>query len=80
MFYVYLLKSKAVDWKYIGSCADLRKRFFEHNNSKVRSTKNRKPYDLVYYEAYPDKTSALKREKELKNNSSKKEELYKRLF
>jgi len=81
MYYVYLIKSKSdINWHYIGSCADLRKRFSEHNNEKTRSTKNRAPYELVYYEAYPDKTSCLKREYELKHNSSKKEELYKRLF
>ncbi|MFH1393131.1 MAG: GIY-YIG nuclease family protein [Patescibacteria group bacterium] len=80
MFYVYVLKSQKQDWRYIGSCADLRKRFLEHNKGKVKSTQARKPYDLIYFEAYRDKTAALKREIELKRNSSKKEELFKRLF
>ena len=80
MFYVYILKSQKHNWKYIGFCADLRKRFLEHNTGKVKSTQARKPYDLIYYEAYNDKTVALKREIELKRNSSKKEELFKRLF
>ncbi len=80
MHYVYLIKSKKEDWKYIGSCADLRERFSEHNAGKVRSTKSRKPYSLEYYEAYINKTIAVKREIELKNNSSEKEKLYKRIF
>ncbi|MDO8676201.1 MAG: GIY-YIG nuclease family protein [Candidatus Azambacteria bacterium] len=80
MFYVYILKSQKYNWKYIGSCVDLRKRFLEHNSGKVRSTKARKPYNLVYYEAYNNKAVALKREIELKHNSSKKEELFKRIF
>ncbi|KKS20344.1 MAG: Endo/excinuclease amino domain protein [Candidatus Roizmanbacteria bacterium GW2011_GWC2_41_7] len=80
MFYVYILKSQKYNWKYIGYCVDLRKRFLEHNSGKVKSTKARKPYNLLYYEAYDNKTSALKREIELKHNSSKKEELLKRVF
>ncbi|HAJ44897.1 hypothetical protein A3K33_02550 [Candidatus Azambacteria bacterium RIFOXYC1_FULL_41_20] len=80
MFYVYILKSQKQNWKYIGSCADLRKRFIEHNFGKVKSTQARRPYDLIYYEAYNSKVAALKREIELKRNSSKKEELFKRLF
>jgi putative endonuclease len=80
MHYVYLIKSAKENWVYIGSCADLRKRFLEHNAGNVRSTKARKPYFLAYYEAYIDKTAALKREYELKKNSSEKEKLFKRLF
>jgi len=80
MHYVYLIKSKKEDWKYIGSCADLRKRFFEHNAGEVRSTKSRRPYNLEYYEAYVNKAAALKREIKLKNNSCEKENLYKRIF
>ena len=80
MYYVYIIKSKKENWTYIGSCSDLKKRFFEHNNGKVKSTKFRKPYSLIYYEAYINKTITLKRELELKNNSSKKEELYKRIL
>ncbi|MDD2753162.1 MAG: GIY-YIG nuclease family protein [Candidatus Portnoybacteria bacterium] len=80
MHYVYLLKSEKENWKYIGSCADLRKRFFEHSGGKVRSTKSRKPYMLEYYEAYASKATALKREIELKSNNSEREKLYKRIF
>ena len=80
MYYVYVIKSNSQDWKYMGSCLDLKKRFFEHNSGKVRSTKAYKPFSLVYYEAYSSKFLARKRELELKNNSSKKEELFKRIF
>ncbi len=36
--------------------------------------------ELVYYEAYLTKTSAIKREIELKKNSFAKEQLFKRIF
>jgi len=80
MYYVYVLKSKIAEWKYVGCTDDLKQRFLQHNNGKVKSTKSRRPFSLVYYEAYADKTIARKREFELKNNNSKKEELYRRLF
>jgi putative endonuclease len=70
----------AENWAYIGCCDDLRKRFLQHNCGKVRSTKARRPYKLAYYEAYGDLSLARKREFELKNNNSKKEELFGRIF
>ena len=79
MFYVYLLKSRAKNYHYIGFSSDLRKRFSEHNLGKVRSTKFYKPFYLIYYEAYNNETIARKRELELKNNSQQKEILFNRL-
>lgn len=67
MVYVYLIKSKKVSgWKYIGSTNDLEKRFEEHNNGRVFSTKNYCPFDLIYYEAYTSEKDAREREKQLK--------------
>jgi putative endonuclease len=80
MFYVYLLKSRKRNYTYIGFSADLRKRFQEHNSGLVKSTKAYVPFDLVYCEAYSDKTTARKRELELKNNSQQKEILFKKIF
>ena len=79
MYYVYLLKSQKEKFVYIGFSSDLRKKFLEHNSGKVRSTKFYRPLDLLYYEAYNSKTTARKRELELKNNSQQKEILIKRL-
>jgi len=80
MYYVYLIKSVIKKFIYIGYTSDLRGRFKEHNLGQVKSTKAYKPFELIYYEAYNDKTTALKREYELKNNSQQKEILLKRLF
>lgn len=66
MFFVYILKSEADDKLYIGSTSDLRKRFKEHNAGLVRSTKARKPFKLVYYEAYAVEEEARHREHNLK--------------
>ena len=79
MFYVYLIKSLVKKFIYTGFSNDLRKRFQEHNLGLVKSTKAYIPFDLIYYEAYNNKTTARKRELELKNNSQQKEVLLKRI-
>jgi putative endonuclease len=51
---------------YIGYSNDLKKRIEKHLNKKVRSTTNRLPLELIYYEAYKTETDAKEREKKLK--------------
>jgi putative endonuclease len=80
MFYVYILRSRLKDYYYIGSTEDLKKRFLEHNRGKTKSIKHLIPFELVYYEAYVNKTLARKREIELKKNSYKKKELLERIM
>ena len=62
MFYVYVLRSKADDKLYIGYTNNLRRRVTEHNTGKNKSTKYRRPFELVYYEAYKASDDAEKRE------------------
>ena len=42
---------------------DVNKRLEEHNSGRTKSTKSRRPFVLLYFEEYPEKTLALKREK-----------------
>jgi len=72
MHYVYVLKSIKDKKLYTGCTEDLRKRFSEHNDSKVASTKGRGPFELIYYEASLDKTDAFTREKYLKTGMGKR--------
>lgn len=58
MYYVYILKSKKDNKLYVGKTQDLKRRFLEHNSGKVISTKNRKPFELLFYEAFKNKTDA----------------------
>ncbi|MEA3272585.1 MAG: GIY-YIG nuclease family protein [Patescibacteria group bacterium] len=66
MFYIYILKSKKDDSIYIGYTNDLKRRFEEHNNLKSKSTKNKAPFELIYYESYKSESDAKYREKNLK--------------
>lgn len=79
MHYVYLLHSRKTDRFYIGNTADLKKRFYRHNQGLEIATKAGVPWTLVYYEAYPSKTSALKREQKLKHYGKGLSELKKRI-
>lgn len=51
---------------YVGSTIDLKLRFKEHNAGDIESAKPRKPFILLYYEAYNIEEEARDREKQLK--------------
>jgi putative endonuclease len=71
MYYVYIIKSKNCDWKYIGYCSDLTVRFKNHNFGKVKSTRNYKPFKLIYYEGFINETDARIEEKFLKTGKGR---------
>jgi len=71
MHYVYVLQSKKDKNIYIGVTSDLRARFLKHNAGEIKSTKNRRPFILIYYEAYKDKRDATKREYNLKTGQQR---------
>ncbi|HDR90585.1 MAG TPA: GIY-YIG nuclease family protein [Bacteroidetes bacterium] len=66
MYYVYILKSLKDGKYYIGSASNLTSRLDYHNFGKQRSTRNRTPFSLIYSEEFPEKSQALKREKQIK--------------
>ena len=66
MFYVYVIKSKKDSSIYVGYTEDLIRRMKEHNTGKSIYTKNKYPYEIVYYEAYKSKSDAKFRENNLK--------------
>jgi putative endonuclease len=72
MFYVYVLQSEADTGLCIGMSGDLRRRFMELQNGESRSTKGRRPWKLIYYEAYLEKQDAEGREMFLKSGSGRK--------
>lgn len=72
MFYTYLLESLNDKSWYIGYTSDLKKRFISHNKGLNRSTKNNRPWKLIYYEAYTERIDAKKRELFLKSGSGRK--------
>jgi predicted GIY-YIG superfamily endonuclease len=57
----------------------LKRRFEEHNQGLAPATKNRRPFGLVYYEAYRKLTDARRRETRLKKFKNSYTELKKRI-
>ncbi len=75
-WYVYIVE--CIDTSlYTGITTELIRRVEEHNNSSkgAKYTKNRRPVKLVYFEESTDRSSASKREYEIKN-LSKKDKIY----
>ena len=67
MYYVYLLKSLKDESLYISYTSNLRKRLTEHNNGLSLYTKSKRPYKLMYYEAFMNRIDAKDRESYLKS-------------
>jgi putative endonuclease len=65
-FYIYVLRSEKDKAFYTGYTSDLQMRLEYHNSGKVRSTKNRLPTTLIYWEGCLNQQDATKREKYLK--------------
>jgi len=79
MFYVYIIKFLR-NWKlYIGRTSDLKRRLKEHVENQSKSTKNKGPFVLIYYEAYRSQRDAYIRERKLKKFKNSYAELKKRL-
>jgi len=72
MYYVYVLRSEKDGNMYVGYTTDLRERLVLHNAGKVKSTRARRPFRLVYYEACLNQQDALRREKYLKTAYGKR--------
>jgi len=71
-YYVYILRCSD-DSLYTGITTDIQRRLFEHNNTckGAKYTKARRPVILVHSEKCVDRSSASKRENEIKKLSRK---------
>jgi putative endonuclease len=68
---VYILKSQKDGSYYIGHTQDLDSRLERHNQGRVKYTKSKIPWEVAYLEQYPDRSSAMAREEEIKKRKSK---------
>lgn len=69
---VYVLRNKKTKTWYTGFSHDLRKRLDEHAAGKKGYTRNRGPYELIYFEACRNEHDARAREKYLKTGMGKR--------
>jgi putative endonuclease len=74
-FYVYILKSSIDYTLYTGQTSKIKDRLKKHNLGQIKSTKNKIPYNLVYFEEYDSRAEAMQREWELKKKWNTKRKL-----
>ncbi len=69
-WYVYLVETADTSL-YCGVTNNLDKRIKDHNTSKrgAKYTRTRRPVKLIYFETYDSKSSAMKREYQIKQLS-----------
>jgi predicted GIY-YIG superfamily endonuclease len=72
MWYVYIIRSVSNrDQEYTGATEDLRQRIAAHNAGKSTHAAKYKPWELLWYSAFPSKLTALEFEKYLKSHSGR---------
>ena len=65
-WYVYMLRLTN-GTIYVGSTNDLNRRFSEHSTGRGSLTcRKSKPAELIYSESWPDRTAAVRRERQFK--------------
>jgi len=67
VYFVYVLKSNKNSRLYKGMTNDLKRRIYEHNLGKNKSTRPYRPWTLVYFESFETRVEARSREKYLKS-------------
>ncbi|WP_435197539.1 GIY-YIG nuclease family protein [Natronomonas sp. EA1] len=74
MHYVYILRC-ADDTLYTGYTTDVERRVSEHGAGEgAKYTRGRTPVELVHTEAYEDRSTAMRREYEIKQLSRARKE------
>ena len=69
-YHVYILVSYKDGKNYIGHTNNLKDRLKRHNEGREKSTKNRKPFKLLYNWIFQNKSDAIIFEKYLKRLKS----------
>ena len=72
MYYTYVLLSLKDNNFYIGQTNNVESRFQRHQKGIVKSTKNRRPFKLLFYEKFQTRAEAMKHEKFLKSGAGHK--------
>ena len=71
-FFVYILQSMKDFSFYTGQCDDLDKRMSKHSDGFSKYTASKRPWRLVYFESFDTRSAAIRREKEIKKQKSRK--------
>jgi len=67
---MYIIKSDKTERFYIGHSRDPFRRLVRHNTRATMSTKQGIPWKIMYLEKFADRTSAIRREFQIKKMKS----------
>ena len=62
MFFAYIIKSESAGTHYYGHCEDMAVRIRNHNGGRVKYTKSKRPWKMIYFEEFSTRAEAYKRE------------------
>lgn len=71
MYIVYALKSNIKNYIYVGMTNNLERRFGQHNNGQVQSTKHYLPFNIIFKEFFKTRAEARIKEKYFKSGCGK---------
>jgi len=71
-YYVYIIENERNGDLYIGYATNLIKRLKEHNQGLNFSTKSKRPWKPIYYEACLNENDAKRREKYFKTSQGQR--------
>lgn len=71
MYYVYILQNPQGRF-YICQTQNIQERLMRHQQGRSPYTRHHGPWSLFYSETYPDRSSAIKREHQLKSQKNTK--------
>jgi putative endonuclease len=61
-YYTYILRSQKDEKYYYGSTNNIENRLKKHNKGDVKSTKSRRPLEVIYSECFDSRAEAWRRE------------------
>ncbi|MBE9593188.1 MAG: GIY-YIG nuclease family protein [Proteobacteria bacterium] len=70
-FFAYIIKGLKDGSYCTVSTQNLPARLERHNQGRLRYTKHKIPWELVYLQEYHDRSIAMRKEKEIKNRKSR---------
>ena len=69
---VYILYSVSLGRYYVGESKDHLERFNRHQSGRNKSTKGGIPWKIVHVEYFKDRSSAVRKERQIKNIGSRR--------
>ncbi len=70
-WFAYALRSKRDGWLYVGMSCNVERRLREHNAGYNRSTRSRRPFEIIYLEQWDSRQKARERERFLKTGKGR---------